>query len=348
MKDRQTPTLHVRDVMQTRSRVEGFNLVFFGPTPGVELLAAGADVVRVRNRAWPLVEVIDRSEDAPGSGFLSARAVAAIVATAGSGRRVFVYTHRRLGSASTRCARCRTLRTCGICAARLGRVGRCPKCEAPTTTCSNCGGSEFEEMGTIPDRLVAELDRRLGDGGVGVHPADTLVTVGTERDLAGLEPVSLAVAADVDGMLMGIGYRTSEEALRQLARLGTLVSPGKGARLMLQTGRPDSLLVVTMRRGDPIPYLERVLVERAREGLPPSIDMIAVEIRGSEPPTVPEDLESLGSGRVTVLGPMPVDDGRRWLIMGELGRLRLELRPMVGRWRDKGATVRIDADPIDV
>jgi primosomal protein N' len=203
-------------------------------------------------------------------------------------------------------------------------------------------------MGTIPDRLVAELDRRLGDGGVGVHPADTLVTVGTERDLAGLEPVSLAVAADVDGMLMGIGYRTSEEALRQLARLGTLVSPGKGARLMLQTGRPDSLLVVTMRRGDPIPYLERVLVERAREGLPPSIDMIAVEIRGSEPPTVPEDLESLGSGRVTVLGPMPVDDGRRWLIMGELGRLRLELRPMVGRWRDKGATVRIDADPIDV
>jgi hypothetical protein len=103
-------------------------------------------------------------------------------------------------------------------------------------------------MGTIPDRLVAELDRRLGDGGVGVHPADTLVTVGTERDLAGLEPVSLAVAADVDGMLMGIGYRTSEEALRQLARLGTLVSPGKGARLMLQTGRPDSLLVVTMRR----------------------------------------------------------------------------------------------------
>jgi primosomal protein N' len=101
MKDRQTPTLHVRDLMRTRSRLEGFNLVFYGPTPSVELLVAGAETVHEGNRAWPLVEIVDRTEDRPGSGFLSDRSLAAISATAESGERVFVFTRgsaRRLSA----------------------------------------------------------------------------------------------------------------------------------------------------------------------------------------------------------------------------------------------------------
>jgi primosomal protein N' (replication factor Y) len=347
MKDRQTPTLHVRDVMITRSRLEGFNLVFFGPTPGVELLATGAEVVKVGNRAWPLVEVVDRSEDAPGGGFLAARTVAAIAATASSGHRVFVFTHRRRGFASSRCARCRALHTCAQCGFRLGRVERCPKCKSPAGPCSRCGGTEFEEMGTVPDRLIAELDRRIGAGAAQGSPADGPVIVGTERDLAGLDEVHLAVAADVDGMLTGVGYRTTEEALRQLARLASKVGEGQGARLMLQTSHPDSALITTMRRGDPIPYLERVLVERGREGMPPSTEMIAVEVRGQVPGDVADDLRSLDAG-AAVLGPMRLEDGQRWLLSGKLGKARNELRTLVGRWRDRGATVRVDADPIDV
>lgn len=346
MKDRQTPTIHVREMMRTRSRLEGFNLAFYGPTPSVEVLSAGAEVVREGNRAWPLVEVVDRSADAPGSGFLSERSLLAIGAAGRAGQRSFVYTHRRLGSASMRCTRCRALRTCGRCGTRLGRTESCPRCGARAGPCLQCGGDGFEEMGTIPERLVAEIDRRLGTGVAAVYPGDAPVTVGTERDLAGLDPVALAVAADVDGMLMGIGYRTTEEALRQLARLALAVSDGRGNRLMLQTSRPDSLLVTTMRRGDPIPYLERVLVERAREGSPPAADMIAVEIRGDVPDSVGADLAGLSEA--TVLGPMAVADGKRWLLTGTLGPARLELRKLVGRWRDGGATVRIDADPIDV
>jgi primosomal protein N' len=207
---------------------------------------------------------------------------------------------------------------------------------------------EFEEMGTVPDRLVVELNRRLSGTRAAVHPSDALVTVGTERDLAVLGDVSLTVAADVDGMLTGAGYRTSEEALRQLARLASVLVPGKGSRLMLQTSRPDSLLVTTMRRGDPIPYLERVLVERAREGFPPSSEMIAVEIRGEVPEDASDNLMGLAELGAVVLGPMDVEEGRRWLLTGKLGKTRLELRGMVGRWRDRGATVRVDVDPIDV
>lgn len=347
MKDRQTPTVHVRDLLRTRSRLEGFNLVFYGPTPGVELLAEGAEVVTAGSRAWPLVEVVDRSEEGPGSGFLSARTLAAISATAEAGNRVFVFTHRRVGFASLRCTNCRTLRACARCGTRLGREEECPRCGAAAGNCIRCGAGEFEEMGTIPERLIAEINRKLGRGLAEVHPADTLVTVGTERDLASLDEVTLAIAADVDGMLMGIGYRTSEEAIRRLARLASMVSPKRGSRLMLQTSHPESSLVTTMRRGDPIPYLERVLVERARDGAPPSTEMIALEVRGEVPDSVSEDLASLDSG-ATVLGPMQVEGGVRWLLTGKLGKTRLELRKIVGRWRDKGATVRVDVDPIDV
>ncbi|MGB8361752.1 MAG: hypothetical protein WCE80_10175 [Acidimicrobiia bacterium] len=347
MKDRQTPTLHVRDLMRTRSRVEGFNLVFFGPTPSVELLAAGAEVLRPGNRAWPLVEVVDRGEDQPGSGYLSARVAAAIAATLEAGRRVFVYTHRRADNSSLRCARCRALRLCGNCGARLGRVERCPRCREPAGRCRECGGTEFEELGTIPDRLVADINRRIGPGTASTVPGEAPVTVGTERDLAGLGRVDLAVAADVDGILTGGGYRTTEEALRQLARLASMVGSSPGSRLMLQTSKPDSPLVTTMRRGNPIPYLERVLVERARDAAPPATEMIVVELRGKIPDTVDSDLAGLGDD-VIALGPVEVDRGKRWLITGKLSRARVPLRKLVGGWRDKGTTVRIDVDPIDV
>ena len=346
MKDRQTPTIHVREMMRTRSRIEGFNVVFYGPTPSVELLSAGAETVRQGNRAWPLVEVVDRSAEQPGSGYLSDRAIAATNATRRDGGRVFVFTHRRADYGSMRCVSCRVLRACSGCGARVGRVGRCPRCHTELGPCRNCGGVEFEEMGTIPERLVAELERRVGRGTATVHPGESVVTVGTERDLAGLDPVDLAIAADVDGMLMGAGYRTSEEALRQLARLALAVRRARGSRLMLQTVRPESLLVTTMRRGDPIPYLERVLVERAREGAPPAAEMIAVEIRGQVPGDTATELATLRD--LTIMGPMSIEDGQRWLLSGNLERARLELRRMVGRWRDGGATVRVDADPIDV
>jgi len=347
MKDRQTPTIHVRETLITRSRVEGFNVVFFGPTPSVEVLAGGADVIRAGNRAWPLVEVVDRSQEPPGSGFLSDRSMAAITAVGRRGARVFVFTHRRAGSSSMRCMECRVLRSCPNCGSRVGRDESCLRCGEPAGPCPNCGGDRFEAMGTIPERLVSEINRHAGASLAFTSPEDGLVTVGTERDLAGLGRVELAVAADVDGMLLGSGHRVSEEALRQLARLASSVTGGKGSRLMLQTSRPDSMLVTTMRRGDPIPYLERVLVERARDGSPPATEMIAIEVRGHTPDSVVPGLRSLDRG-ATVLGPMEVEEGERWLLTGSLGKARIELRDLVSRWRDAGATVRVDVDPIDL
>lgn len=347
MKDRQTPTLHVREVMTTRSRIEGFSLVFIGPTPSVEVLASGPEVVRAGTRAWPLVEVVDRRDDPPGSGLLSDRAVAAIRATVAEKRACFVFTHRRATDSSMRCVRCRRLRTCFGCGSRLGREPACRRCGLEAGPCAGCGGSEFEEMGSEPDRLVIEINRKLGRPVAGTHPTDRAVAVGTERDLSSARPVPLAVAVDVDGLVLGHNYRTSEEALRILARLANLVEVGHGRRMMAQTSLPEGALLTALKRGDPVPYLEEVLGERARLGLPPATDMLAVEVRGVEgPDRFDRELRELP--QATILGPAPVASGWRWLIQGRLGPLKPELRPLIQAWRESGATVRVDADPIDL
>ena len=47
-----------------------------------------------------------------------------------------------------------------------------------------------------------------------------------------------------------------------------------------------ALLLTRGERDRAIPYLERVLVERAREGFPPSTELLAVEVRGDVPDDV--------------------------------------------------------------
>jgi primosomal protein N' (replication factor Y) len=347
MKDRQTPTLHVRELLSTRSRVEGFTLVFMGPTPSLEVLASGPAIVRMGNRAWPLVEVVDRREDPPGSGFLAERTVAALRAIVSSGRRSFVFTHRRSGDSSMRCLGCRRVRICEGCGSRLGREASCRRCGRPAGPCPHCGGSEFEEMGSEPERLVREINRRLGEEAAAIHPTSRPVEVGTERDLPTLEPAPLVVAVDVDGLMLGHNYRAAEEAMRILARLANSVESGSGRRMMAQTSLPDSSLLTALRRGDPMPFLEELLAERARLGLPPASEMLAIEIRGEEElGTFDQDLRALEPPMV--LGPAPSTQGWRWLVQGSLGSLRPRLRPLVQRWRESGATVRVDADPIDL
>lgn len=293
MKERQTPTLHVRDVIRRRSLVEGFATVFFGPTPSVEVLATGAEITRIGNRAWPLVEIVDRSREPPGSGLISEQVVAALRAVSKRGDRCLVFTFRKMVRPS-----------------------------------------------------VDEINAKLGSPAAAEHPSDRLITVGTERDLPAIGDLGLTVAANVDGMLLAPGYRASEETLRQLARLANALAPGPGRRMMAQVMDPGLPVVETLLRGDPVPYLERVLVERGRAGLPPSTEMLAVEIRNEVPDDADATIRSLPD--VDVVGPLELESGKRWLLEGRLAKARAELRPLIGRWRDGGATVRIDADPIDL
>lgn len=347
MKDRQTPTIAARRLLMTRARLEGLAQVYVGPTPSVELLAAGAEVIRSGTRAWPLVEVVDRNEEPPGSGLVSGRGRMAIRSTLERGGNVFVFTHRRGYAPAYRCSTCKELRRCPTCGSRPEPGEACPRCGTPSQPCLNCGGSTFEPLGAGVGRVLHEL-RGLFPEAVGEAASGSPLVVGTERDLAAVEGVDLAIAVDVDGLALGSNFRSGEEALRILARLAGRVRRGSGNRLMVQTSLPDQPLVAALRRGDPIEFLRHELSEREAMGYPPATELMVVEIRGGDD-TADRQLRELTDESADVMGPALTERGRRWLIQGRsLGGLKLALRPVVQRWRDSGATVRIDVDPLDL
>lgn len=346
MKDRQTPTVAVRRMLMTRARLEGFTQVYVGPTPSLELLATGAEVVRSAPRAWPLVEVVDRNEEPPGGGLVTARARAAIRATVRAGGRVFVFTHRRGYAPAYRCHDCKELRRCPTCGSRPDPGEACSRCGTPSQPCLHCGGQSFEPLGAGVGRVLHELRGQFGDR-AGEAGTDAPIWVGTERALAAVRAVDLAVAVDVDGLVLGTHFRAAEEALRVLARLAGRVRRGSGRRLMLQTAMPDQPVVAALRRGDPLEFLHQEMDVRRQMGYPPAAELLVVEVRG-EAETADADLRSV-AGDAAVMGPAERANGRRWLVQGsDLGPFKNRLRPLVQRWRDAGATVRIDVDPLDL
>lgn len=347
MKDRQTPTVAVRDIMRTRAAVGGHHLCFVGPTPSLETLAGGASVVHSGRRAWAPVEVVDRQAEPPIAGVVGQVAMNAIKAVAARGGRVFVFAHRRGYAPAARCERCRTLRQCPNCGSRPETSPVCPRCGAGLGPCLNCGHDRFVPLGAGVGRVVEELRRTLDDR-VGQAPADVPIQVGSEADLAAQARLDLAVAVDPDGLILGTHFRASEEALRVLARLAGKVE-GRGARCLLQTSLPDHPVFVALKKGDPVPFLEAEREVRARFGFPPSGELVIVEARGSLPDGSEVWVKDAAAG-ATVLGPAPRGNGGvRWLIQGtDLSKVRNQLRPLVQRWRDAGVAVRVDVDPIEL
>jgi primosomal protein N' (replication factor Y) len=347
MKERQTPTLHARDVLTRRGAIERFPLVFVGHMPTTEVVAGGAAIVRLPGsaRAWPLVEVVDRRDEPPGEGVIGRRVRTALSAAVRTSRRVFVFTHRRGYAPAARCSECSTLRVCGTCGARPDPGTECRRCGATLTACVECGGRRFAPLGAGVGRVAEELRRIVGPEEMA--PNGTIM-VGTERDLAGLGPFDLTIAVDADGLILGTNYRAAEEALRILARLAAAVGSGEGRRMMLQTIQPSHPVIVALRRGNPLPFLRHELEERRRMGFPPAGELIVVEL-ANPPEGFGEGLERIVTRVATLLGPAESARGERWLIQGrDLGPVRLALRDLVQRARDEGARVRIDADPIDL
>ena len=347
MKDRQTPTVAVRDLMRTRAAVGGHHLCFVGPTPSLETLAGGASVVHSGRRAWAPVEVVDRQSEPPIPGVVGQVAMSAIRAVADRGGRVFVFAHRRGYAPAARCERCRTLRRCPNCGSRPETSPVCPRCGAGLGPCLNCGHDRFIPLGAGVGRVVEELRRSLDDK-VAHAPGDVPIQVGSEADLAGQQPLDLAVAVDPDGLILGTHFRASEEALRVLARLAGKVE-GRGARCLLQTSIPDHPVFVALRKGDPLPFLEAEREVRARFGFPPSGELVIVEARGTLPDGSEVWVKDAAAG-ATVLGPVTRGTGGvRWLIQGaDLSKVRNQLRALVQRWRDSGVAVRVDVDPIEL
>lgn len=347
MKERQSPTVAVRDLILARAQREGLVPIFAGPTPSAELVGTDAEIRKLGpRRLWPLVEVIDRRDDPPGRGLLGDPAKQAIRAVATSGS-VFVYAHRTGYSAASRCVQCRTLRVCPTCGSRPDPGDDCARCGSAIGPCQNCGGTRFEPLGAGVGRLVEELGRVVDRSVVGPMDARRAVRVGTERDLSRLTPCDLAVMVDADGLVRGTNYRAAEEALRIGARIAGVVKPG--GRMLLQTNDPTHPAIVALRRADPVEFHRHELEQRRLLGYPPAGQLMVIEARAmDDSETANSELVAI-AGRATLLGPAPSANGVRWLVQGsDLTDFKSALRPVIERWRNGGATIRIDSDPIDL
>lgn len=340
-KSPQTPTFHVRDVLRRRSTIERFSLLLTGSVPTSEALFGGVEIIETERRVWPLVEVVDRSEDEGGSGSVGDRARNAISAL-GDTATVFVLVPRRGGS--FRCSRCRELRKCPDCDAMLERAGTCARCSRSFPECLACGGVRFEALSGGVSRIGDDLGRIFGDQ-VGTVGSGRRIVVGTERDLVGLAPVDLVIVIDPDAGILAPNYRADEDALRLLARAVLAARRGRGRRALVQTSLPDHRVFDALRSGDPIGFMNETLRRRTENGFPPVGDLIALET--DAPAAGPALAEAVGS--VSLLGPAREGDRDRWLIQGQdLSTVRLRLRSAVQHLRDGGARVRVDADPVDL
>jgi primosomal protein N' (replication factor Y) len=346
MKDRATPTTHARDVLWHRSAVERFPLVLCGAVPTTEALHRAPALTHLGGRPWGLVEVVDRTEEPPGGGLIGERGRRALRAVVASGGRAFILAERR--APALRCVGCRSLRLCAQCGSRPEGGGSCVRCGAALGGCPQCGGRRFEPLGAAVGRLIAEAGGFLGRDVVGEAASRRRVVVGTERDLADLSPVDLALVVDADGLLRAPHYRAVEDGLRLLARVAGAAGPGRGRRALVQTADPGHPALVALRRADPLPLLEGEAALRAAAGFPPAGEVIVVEATGAPEGADGAMREAVG-GRGEVHGPAERAGRVRWLLQGrDLRGPRLMLRRLVQDWRDGGARVRIDADPIDL
>ena len=345
LKARQTPTLHVRELLRSRAAGERFSLVLSSVVPSTEAVAGGARLIVQPGRLWPRTEVIDRGEDPPGGGVVGTRARAAIAAAARQGKPAFVFTHRHGYAPAFRCVSCRTLRVCEVCEARAVGKTLCARCGSPLEPCRKCAGRVFEPMGAGEGRVLAELTKFVAPALVGPIDSAGPVWVGTERDLPRVTARHMAIAVDADGLIFGTNYRAPETALRLLARVAGTVATSAGARFIVQTARPSHPIIQALQRGEPLDLLKAMIEERRRERLPPAGQLLVLDV--TRPPSwLPESLAKLSCD---LLGPIEYGDRLRWLLQGtSLDRDKRVLRGIVQDARDAGARVRVDADPIDL
>jgi len=155
------------------------------------------------------------------------------------------------------------------------------------------------------------------------------------------------VVVDADGLIHAPNYRAGEDALRLLARVAETVGAGSGKRCMVQTGRPEDAVISALRHGDPIDYLQAAVVERSQTRLPPAGEVLVVDL--DQPREASAELSALAEGRAEVFGPAEHGGRHRWMVQGsDLRSFRIGLRRLVQIWRDGGARVRIDVDPLEL
>ena len=349
LKQEQAPTWHARDVLVERARRLGVPCVLVSPTPSLEALALGPVLTLPRTaerEGWPVVSVIDRRGDAPGSGLFSERLVDVLRGDA----RVVCVLNRKGRSRLLVCGGCGAVAACERCSAAVvqGDDGdlSCPRCATTRpVVCVDCGATKMRNVRAGVSRVREELEALVrepvgeitGDGRPDPQELSRRVIVGTEAVLHVVprDAVDVVAFLDLDQELLSPQYRAAEQALSLLVRAARLVGGRDRGRLVVQTRQPGHEVVRAVVQADPSIVSDAEATRRQVLGFPPARAMAVVSGQAAEAwiaGFVPPD-------GVEVMGP---SDGR-WIVRaadhGVLcdalatanrppGRLRIEVDPL--------------------
>ena len=348
--EERAPTWNARDVAVERARRAGVPCVLTSPAPSLDALAYGPLVTPSRTEergGWPVLDVVDRRPEPPGSGLYSSRLVA-LARQAEPGARLICVLNRKGRARLLACAACRELIRCEACGAAVDGVDEGLACRRCGTVrpriCLACGGTRLatlrvgvtrarEELEALANRPVAEVS---ADTAAGPPPADVPILVGTEAVLHRVAAARAVAFLDFDQELLAPRYRAAEAALGMLARAARLVGGrAGGGRLMVQTRMPGHEVIDAALHADPSRLAVVEAARRAALRFPPDTAVAAVSGQGA-----PAFVAALppASG-LEVLGPA---DGR-WLLRAPghrtlcdalaatprpAGRLRIEVDPL--------------------
>ncbi|UDY36203.1 hypothetical protein [Dermatobacter hominis] len=351
LQNESSPTWNAREVAVERARRAGVPCLLVSPCPSVvarahadrEVAAAGG----ARHGWAPLVVLDRRDEDVGRSGLFSSRLVEAVRETARAGDRVVCVLNRTGRARLLACRSCGTVTTCERCEAAVHLTDRldlvCDRCgERRPSICLVCGSTALSLLRPGVSRAREELEALVREP-VGMVTASTpddavaaqRVVIGTSAVLFRTHGAGLVAFLDVDQELLGMGYRSAEEALRLLALASRAVSGSSDGRVVVQTRRPDHVVLQAALHGDPARVSVVEAAKRSLLGFPPAAT-VAV-IGGTAGPGF---VERLGQPRgVEVHGP---DERENWLARSDDRAVLLDALGAVDR---PSGRLRLWVDP---
>ena len=348
--EERAPTWNARDVAIERARRAGVPCVLTSACPSLEALAYGPLVVPSRTEersGWPVLEVVDRRPEPPGSGLYSSRLVA-LAREAEPDARLVCVLNRKGRARLLACAACRELVRCEACGAAVDGSEDSLSCRRCGTVrpkvCLACGGTRLstlrvgvtrarEELELLANRPVAEVS---ADTAAGPPPAGVPILVGTEAVLHRVAGAHSVAFLDFDQELLAPRYRAAEAALGMLARAGRLMGGREGrGRLLVQTRMPNHEVIDAALHADPSRLAVVEAARRAALRFPPETAVAAVSGQAAA-----AFVAALPMGdTVEVLG--PAND--RWLLRAPDHQALCDVLATTPR---PPGRVRIEVDPL--
>ncbi len=287
-REERAPTWSAVDVSVERGRRDGAAVLLVSPCPPLALTEGRTLITTeraVERRGWPVVEVVDRTDDDPRTGLFSERlAVAAHAELADPAGRVICIFNRTGRVRVLACKACGELARCTRCGGAVAQAeadgplvcGRCHESRPPV--CAMCDSAKLKSLRIGVSRATEELSALLGTPATEVTATtdraerveDSRLVVGTEAALHRIERAGLVVFLEFDQHLLAPRFGAGEEAFALLARAARVVGThAGGGRVLVQTRVPTHEVLVAATRADPDLVTAAELPVRRQLGLPP-------------------------------------------------------------------------------